>query len=201
MIEKIKFDAWKTLAILPLVGVILIIISLFTPFAISEGLEGITISSQSNVWYWGFYQEQDQLFYLHVPFMLTIFLPMITAVSTVLILIFSVEFGLNKLKRKLYGEILFIFSVLIYFSISLTIRLIEYSFSLMPDLEPYYGRYAPFGEYRIAGFGTFGINIAIFLVLTGSIISLSKSRKSFFYIEITVIVIWIFFFQPLSIPF
>ena len=133
--------------------------------------------------------------------MLNIFLPMTTVVIAILILIFSIDFGLNEIKRKLFGELLFIFIVIIYLSMTLTVKLIEYSFSLMPDLEPVVMSYADFWRYRIAGFSTFGINIGIFLVLTGSIISLSKSRKSFFKIEITIITIWIYFFLPLSFLF
>jgi len=201
MIEKIKIIVKNKIATLPIIGAILIVISLFTPFAISMGLEGISISSQSNVWYWGFYEAQDQLLLLNIPFMLNILLPMTTVVCAILILILSIEFGLNEIKRKLFGELLFIFIVLIYLSMTLTVKLIEYSFSLMPDLEPVLMRYAPFWSYRIAGFGPFGINIAIFLVILGSFISLFESRKSFFYIEITVIVIWIIILLSFSLLF
>ena len=202
MIEKIKIIVKNKIAVLPILGAVLILISLFTPFAISMGLEGISISSQSNVWYWGFYEGQDQLLLLNIPFMLNIFLPMIVAVLAILMLILSIEFGLNEIKRKLYGELLFIFIVLIYLSITLTVRLIEYSFSLMPDLEyvffPTSGIYHSFWRYRLTGFGPLGINIAILLGIVGSFISLLESRKSFFYIEITVSVIWIIFFLLLG---
>lgn len=187
MIEKINKIVQNKIALLPMLGAILIIVSLFTPFAISEGLEGISISSQSNVWYWGIYQEQDQTAFLNIPFRLNIFLPMAMVVFAILILIFSVEFGLNNLKRKLFGEFIFIFIVLIYISMTLTVSLIEYSFSLMPDLEPYVYLHAPFWRYRLSGFGNFGLNIAIFLVIAGCIISLIESRKSFFYVEITTL--------------
>ncbi len=200
MIEKIRIIVKNKIAILPILGAVLIIISLFTPFAISMGLEGISVSSQSNVWYWGFYEGQNQILLLNIPFMLNILLPMTTFVCAILILILSIEFGLNEINRKLFGELLFIFIVLIYLSMTLTVKLIEYSFSLMPDLEPVLMTGAPFWHYRIAGFGPFGINIAIFLVIVGSLISLLESRKSFFYIEITVIVIWIIIllaFSPL----
>jgi len=191
MIEEIKTIVRNKIAILPMLGAILIIISLFTPFAISKGLEGISISSQSNVWYWGIYQEQDQIFSLKIPLMLNIVLPTTMIIFATLILILSIEFGLNDLKRKLYGELIFIFIVLIYFSMTLTVRLIEYAFSVMPDLEPALWTHAPFWGYRLGGFGNFGLNIAIFLVVLGSIISLIESRKSFFYIEITILLIWI----------
>jgi hypothetical protein len=191
MIEKIKTIVKNKIAILQMVGAILIIISLFTPFAISRGLEGISISSQSNVWYWGVYQEQDQTFFLNIPFMLNIFLPMAMVVFSILILILSIEFGLNGIKRKLFGELIFILIVLIYLSMTLIVKLIEYSFSLMPDLEPVLMSHAPFWSYRLAGFGNFGLNIGMFLVIASSIISLMKSRKSFFYIEITIMSIWI----------
>ena len=109
MIDKIKTilrnKLVNKLALIPMLGSILIIIALFTPFAISKGIEGISISSQSNVWYWGIYQEQDQIFSLTIPFMLNIVLPMITLFFAILILIISIEFGLNKLKRKLYGKL------------------------------------------------------------------------------------------------
>ena len=191
MIEKIKTIVKNKIAILPMLGAILIIISLFTPFAISMGLEGISISSQSNVWYWGVYQEQDQTIFLNIPFKLNIFLPIAMVVFAILILILSIEFCLNDIKRKLFGELIFIFIVLIYLSMTLIVKLIEYSFSLMPDLEPFVTRHAPFWSYRLAGFGNFGLTIAMFLVIAGSIISLIKSRKSFFYIEITIMSIWI----------
>ena len=191
MIEKIKTIVRNKIAILPMLGAILIIISLFTPFAISKGEEGISISSQSNVWFWGIYQEQDQIFSLNIPFMLNIILPTTMIIFATLILILSIEFGLNDLKKKLYGELIFIFIVLIYLSMTLTVRLIEYAFSVMPDLQPSLWKYAPFWSYRLGGFGNFGINIGIFLVVLGSIISLIESRKSFFYIEITILLIWI----------
>ncbi len=191
MIEEIKTIVRNKIAILPMLGAILIIISLFTPFAISKGLEGISISSQSNVWYWGIYQEQEQIFSLKIPLMLNIILSTTMIIFATLILILSIEFGLNDLKKKLYGELIFIFIVLIYLSMTLTVRLIEYAFSVMPDLEPALWSHAPFWSYRLAGFGNFGINIGIFLVVLGSIISLIESRKSFFYIEITIILIWI----------
>ena len=191
MIEEIKTIVRNKIAILPMLGAILIIISLFTPFAISKGLEGISISSQSNVWYWGIYQEQDQIFFLNIPFMLNIILSTTMIIFVTLILILSIEFGLNDLKRKLFGELIFIFIVLIYLSMTLTVRLIEYAFSVMPDLEPALWTNAPFWSYRLGGFGNFGINIGIFLVVLGSIISLIESRKSFFYIEITILLIWI----------
>jgi len=195
MIDKIKTivrnKLVNKLALIPLLGSILIIISLITPFAISMGVEGISISSQSNVWYWGIYQEQDQIFSLAIPFMLNIVLPMIVLFFAIMILILSIEFGLNNLNRKLYGELIFIFIVLIYLSISLNIKFIEYAFSLMPDLEPSLGTNAPFWSYRLQGFGNFGINIAIFLVVVGSIISLIESKKSFFYLEIITVLIWI----------
>ncbi len=191
MIEKIKTILRNKLALMPMLGSILIIISLFTPFAISKGVEGISISSQSNVWYWGIYQEQDQIFSLTIPFMLNIALSMIVLFFAILILILSIEFGLNNLNRKLYGELIFIFIVLIYLSISLNIKFIEYAFSLMPDLEPVLGTYASFWQYRLQGFSNFGINIAIFLIVVGSIISLIESKKGFFYIEIITILIWI----------
>ena len=199
MIDKIKTISRNKLvnklALIPMLGSILMIISIFTPFAISEGLEGISISSQSSVWYWGIYQEQDQIFSLNIPFMLNIFLSMAMFAFAILILILSIEFGLNNLKRKLFGEVIFIFIVLILFSMTLTIRLIEYAFSLMPDLEPVYspesGIYYAFWSYRLSGFGHFGISIAIFLVVIGSLIALVKSRKSFFYIEITAVIVWI----------
>jgi hypothetical protein len=117
---------------------------------------------------------------------------MIILFFAISIFILSIEFGLNKLKRKLYGELIFIFIVLIYLSMILTIKLIEYAFSLMPDLEPVLFTYAPFWSYRLYGFGYFGIYIAIFLVVVGSIISLNESKKSFFYIEIITFLIWIF---------
>jgi len=191
MIEKIKTILRNPLALIPLLGSILIIIALFTPFAISMGVEGISISSQSNVWYWGIYQEQEQIFSLAIPFMLNIVLPMIVLFFAILILILSIEFGLNNLNRKLYGELIFIFIVLIYLSIVLNIKFIEYAFSVMPDLEPMLGRNAPFWAYRLQGFGSFGINIAIFFVVVVSIFSLIESKKSFFYIEIITVVIWI----------
>ena len=196
MIEKIKTilrnKLVNKLALIPMLGSILIIISLFTPFAISKGEEGISISSQSNVWYWGIYQEQDQIFSLAIPFRLNIVLPMVVLFFAILILIFSIEFGLNNLNRKLYGELIFIFIVFIFLSMTLTTRLIEYAFSLMPDLETMMMTHAPFWAYRLQSFGTFGINIAIFLIGLGSIISLNQSRKSFFYIEIIVtVLIWI----------
>ena len=197
MNEKIETIVRNLAWILPLLGAILILIALFTPFAVSKGVDGISISTQSDVWYWGFYKEQDRTLFLQMPFMLNVILSITMLFFAILILIFSIERGLNNLNRKSYGESIAIIIVLIYFLMTLTIKLIEYAFSLMPDLEPYYGRYAPFWIYRIAGFGTFGINIAIFLVLTGSIISLSKSRKSFFYIDITVITIWIIFLRSL----
>lgn len=202
MIEKIKKIIQNPLAVLPMVGAILILISLFTPFAISRGEEGISISSQSNVWYWGFYQGLSQTFYLNIPFMLNIFFPMATGVLATLILIISIEYGLDEEKRKVFGELLFIFVVIIYLSITLNVKLIEYAFSIMPDLEavhPLLGIYHSFWRYRLAGFGNFGISIANFLLILVSIISLSKSRKSFFYIEITIISIWIigqFIFFP-----
>ena len=129
MSDKIKTILRNPLALIPMLGSILIIIALFTPFAISKGEEGISLSSQSNVWYWGIYQEQDQIFSLAIPFMLNIVLPMITLFFAILILILSIEFGLNNLNRKLYGELIFIFIVLIYLSISLNIKFIECSFS------------------------------------------------------------------------
>jgi len=191
MLEEIKTIVRNKIAILPMLGAILIIISLFTPFAISKGLEGISISSQSNVWYWGIYQEQEQIFSLKIPFMLNIILSTTLIIFATLILILSIEFGLNDLKKKLYGELIFIFIVLIYLSMTLTMRLIEYAFSVMPDLEPALWTHAPFWSYRLGGFGNFGMNIGIFLVVLGSIISLIESRKSFFYIEITILLIWI----------
>jgi hypothetical protein len=196
MIKKIKtilrIKLVNKLALIPMLGSILIIISLFTPFALSKGLEGISISSQSNVWYWGIYQEQDLIFKLTIPFMLNFVLPMIVFIFAILILILSAEFGLNNLNRKLYGELMFIFIVFIYISMTLTIKLIEYAFSIMPDLEPSLGPYAaPFWSFRLYGFGYFGIYIAIFLVVVGSIISLIESKKGFFYIEIITVVIWI----------
>ena len=191
MSDKIKTILRNPLALIPMLGSILIIIALFTPFAISKGEEGISLSSQSNVWYWGIYQEQDQIFSLAIPFMLNTILPMIVLFFAIMILILSIEFGLNNLNRKLYGELIFIFIVLIYLSISLNIKFIEYAFSLMPDLEPWIGTHAPFWVYRSQGFGTFGINIAIFLVVVGSFFSLIESKKSFFYIEIITVVIWI----------
>ena len=191
MIEEIKTIVRNKIAILPMLGAILIIISLFTPFAISKGLEGISISSQSNVWYWGIYQEQDQIFSLKIPFMLNIILSTTTIIFATLILILSIDLGLNDLKRKLFGEVIFIFIVLIYLSMTLTVRLIEYAFSVMPDLELALWTHAPFWSYRLGGFGNFGINIGIFLVVLGSIISLLKSRKSFLYMEITILLIWI----------
>jgi len=196
MIEKIKTILRNSLALIPLLSSILIIISLFTPFAISKGEEGISISSQSNVWYLGIYQEQDQIFSLAIPFRLNIVLSMVVLFFAILILILSIDFGLNKLNRKLYGELLFIFIVLIYLSISLNIKFIEYAFSVMPDLEPMLGRNAPFWAYRFQGFGTFGINIAIFLIGLGSIMALIESRKSFFYIGI-IITVLIFLFSVL----
>ena len=198
MIEKIKTTIRNKLvnklALIPMLGSILIIISLFTPFAISREIEGISISSQSNVWYWGIYQEQDQIFKLTIPFMLNIVLPMIVLIFAILILILSIEFGLNKLNKKSYGELIFIFIVFIYISMTLTIKLIEYAFSIMPDLEPALFTYAPFWSFRLYGFGYFGIYIAIFLVVVGSIISLNESKKSFFYIEIITFLIFIFYF-------
>ena len=62
----------------------------------------------------------------------------------------------------------------------------------MPDLVAVLGAHAPFWSYRDAGFGNYGLGIAIFLVIVGSFISLVKSRKSFFYIEISIIAFWIF---------
>ena len=205
MIEKIKTTIRNKLvnklALIPLLGSILIIIALFTPFAISREIEGISISSQSNVWYWGIYQEQDQVLSLTIPFMLNIILPMIVLFFAILTLILSIEFGLNNLNRKLYGELIFIFIVLIYLSITLNVKFIEYAFSIMPDLEPSLGPYAAsFWSFRLYGFGNFGINIAIFLVVAVSIFSLKESKKSFFYIEIITVLIWIIYqliFWPL----
>ena len=191
MIDKIKTIVRNPLALIPLLSSILIIIALFTPFAISRGEEGISISSQSNVWYWGIYQEQAQMFSLTIPFMLNIVLSMIVLFFAILILILSIEFGLNNVNRKLYGELIFIFIVLIYLSITLNTKYIEYAFSIMPDLEPALFTYAPFWSYRLYGFGSFGINIAIFFVVVGSIFSLIESKKGFFYIEIIIVVIWI----------
>jgi len=192
MIDKIKTIVRNPLALIPLLSSILIIIALFTPFAISRGEEGISISSQSNVWYWGIYQEQAQMFSLTIPFMLNIVLSMIVLFFAILILILSIEFGLNNVNRKLFGELIFIFIVIIYISMTLIIKLIEYAFSIMPDLEPVLFTYAPFWSYRLYGFGYFGIYIAIFLVVVGSIISLNESKKSFFYLEIITFLIWIF---------
>ena len=192
MIDKIKTILRnklvnKLIALIPMLGSILMIISLFTPFAISEGLEGISISSQSSVWYWGIYQEQDQIFSLSIPLKLNIVLFMISLFFAISILILSIEFGLDNLKRKFYGEVLFIFTALIYFSMNLTISLIEYAFSLMPDLEPMIGASAPFWTYRFGGFGFFGFNFGLCLIVLGSITSLIESKKSFFYIEIIAI--------------
>jgi hypothetical protein len=193
MIDKIKTIVRNPLALIPLLSSILIIIALFTPFAISKGEEGISISSQSNVWYLGIYQEQDQIFSLAIPFRLNIVLSMVVLFFAILILILSIEFGLNNINRKSYGELIFIFIVLIYLSITLNIKFIEYAFSLMPDLEPVMFTHASFWSYRLYGFGSFGINIAIFLIGLGSIISLNESKKSFFYIGIIVTVLILIF--------
>ena len=151
------------------------------------------------MWFWGIYQEQDQIFSLKIPLMLNIILPTTMIIFATLILIFSIEFGLNDLKKKLYGELIFILIILIYFSMTLTVRLIEYAFSVMPDLEPALWSHAPFWRYQLGGFGNFGINIGILLVVLGSIISLIESKKSFFYIEITILIIWII--SSLIFPF
>ena len=191
MINKFKKILGNTLALIPMLGSVLVIISFLTPFALSRGLEGISISSQSNVWYWGIYQDQDQILSLRIPFMLHIILSEIILFFAISIFILSIEFGLDNLKRKLYGELLFIFTVLIYISMNLTIKLIEYAFSLMPDLEPVMFTHAPFWSYRFYGFGLVGLILALCLFILGSIICLMKSRKGFFYAEITTLLLFI----------
>ena len=193
MIDKIKKILGNPLALIPMLGSILVIISLLTPFALSRGLEGISISSQSNVWYWGIYQDQDQILSLRIPFMLHVILSEIILFFAISIFILSIEFGLDNLKRKFFGELLFIFSVFIFCSMNLTIKLIEYAFSLMPDLEPVMLTHAPFWSFRLYGFGLFGLIFAICLFILGSIISLIKSRKSFFYAEIIILLFFLIY--------
>jgi len=192
MAEKIKTIARNKIAILPLLGAILIIISLFTPFAISEGWEGISISSQSNVWYWGIYHEQGQTEFLQMPFMLNVILSIIMLFFAILILTFSIEFGLGNLNKKLFGEAIAIFIALIFLSMTLTIKFIEYAFSLMPDQVTFMWKNVSFWAFRLESFGFFGIYIAIVLIVLGSIISLKASKKSFYYLEIVAFLIWIF---------
>jgi len=195
MNEKIETIVRNLAWILPLLGAILILIALFTPFAVSKGVDGISISTQSDVWYWGFYKEQDRTLFLQMPFMLNVILSVTMLFFAILILIFSIERGLNNLNRKSYGESIAIIIALIYFLMTLTIKLIEYAFSLMPDSEIFYGKYYHFWAFRLVSFGFSGINLAIILINLGSILSLSKSRKSFFYIEITAFAIWILGFN------
>lgn len=192
MNEKKETIIWKIIWILPMIGAVLIIISLFTPFAVSKGVEGISIASQSDVWYWGWYREQGLTEFLQIPLTLNVILSIIMLFCAMLILVFSIEYGLNNLNRKSYGEIIAIITPLIYFSMTLTIKFIEYAFSLMPDSEIILGKYAHFWVYRLGSFGSFGIYLAIILINVGSILSLSKSKKSFFYIEITAFTIWMF---------
>ncbi len=193
MSKKLETIGRDMIWMLPMLGAIFIIIALFTPFALSIGAEGISMSSQSDVWYWGFYREQGQTEFLQTPVMLNVILSIIMLLFAILILVFSMKCGLNKLNRKTYGEAIAIFVAFIYFSMTLSITFIEYAFSLLPDLEPAYaGLSTPFWSYRIGSFGISGINYAIFLIVLGSLLSLRESKKSFFYIEITGLILWMF---------
>jgi len=192
MNEKIETIVRNLGWILPLLGAVLILIALFTPFAVSKGVDGISISTQSDVWYWGFYKGQDRTLFLPKSFLLNVILSIIMLFFAILILVFSIIYGLNHLNRKSYGESIAIIVVLIYFLMTLTIKFTEYAFSLMPDSDTtYMGKYFHFWAFRLESFGFSGINLAIILINLGSILSLSKSRKSFFYIEITAFTIWI----------
>lgn len=193
MSKKIESIGRDMIWMLPMLGAIFIIIALFTPFALSIGAEGISMSSQSDVWYWGFYQEQGQTEFLQTPVMLNVILSIVMLLFAILILIFSMKCGLNKLNRKTYGEAIAIFVAFIYFSMTLSVTFIEYAFSLLPDLETaYFGLNSPFWAYRIGSFGISGINYAIFLIILGSILSLRKSKKSFFYLDIICLILWMF---------
>lgn len=200
MIEKLRAIKWNTTAILPLIGAVLLIFALFTPFVVSRGVEDISIASQSDVWYWGFYVGNGQIGFLRMPFMLNVILSIIMLFFAILILALSIEHGKNKLNRKSFGELIGIFSLFIFLLMTLAIRFIEYGFSLMPDLEKsFFDLNADFWAYRIGSFGYFGIMTAIELIVIGGIISLKESRKSFFYIEITAFIIWLFFIPGVMI--
>ncbi len=189
MLKKLKLVLENKIALMPLVGSILIIVSFLTPYAISEGITDISIASQSDVWYWGIYGTEGEFFSLIVPFRLNIALSIITLFFTFLIGLLSIFFGLNKLNQKFFGELIFIFSVLIYTSTSLLTKVIDFSFSIRPDLEPFLHSNAPFWGYRIYGFGMYAIGIAIILIILGSLLSLKDSRKSFFYLAL-IYLIW-----------
>lgn len=189
MFKEIKLVLENKIALIPLIGSILIIISFLVPYAISEGITDISIASQSDVWYWGIFGTEGQYFSLNVPFRLNIALSIITLFFAFLIGLLSILFGLNKLNQKFFGELIFIFSVLISISTSLLTKVIEFSFSIRPDLEPFLDSNAPFWGYRIYGFGMYAIGIAIFLIIVGSLLSLKDSRKSFFYLAL-IYLIW-----------
>ena len=89
MIEKFFANKWNATAILPLGGAILMIFALFTPFVVSRGVEDISIVSQSDVWYWGFYRGNCQIDFLRTPFMLNVILSIIMLFFALLILALS----------------------------------------------------------------------------------------------------------------
>ncbi|MFX0076016.1 MAG: hypothetical protein ACFE96_11275 [Candidatus Hermodarchaeota archaeon] len=193
MFETLRAIKWNKTATLPLVGAVLMVFALFTPFVVSRGVEDISIASQSDVWYWGFYNGNGQIGFLRMPFMLNVIMSILILFFAILTLVLSIEHGINNLNRKLFGELIGIFSLFIYLSMTLTIGFIQYGFSLLPDLEKtFFGLNADFWAYRKGSFGYYGVIAAMAIIIIGSIISLRKSRKSFFYIEITAFILWLF---------
>jgi len=179
-----------------IVFALILLITIFTPFAIPVYRGVVSKEALSYVWIWGLCYGQGQFFFLIMPFGLAFFL----ILFAILILMSSFELNKNKINFGKFGEQMFIYSFLIILVSVILRAIIEYSFLFFSDVPLVYGSTrADFWTYHSPGFGYFGIFITSYLLLNASLASIGYSKSNFLGYAIVLFIILTFTMISLSL--
>ncbi len=179
LISKNKYNKYNKYAI---ILAFILLITLFTPFAIPVDRGIDSKEALSFVWIWGLCYGQGEFFFLIMPmgFFLILF--------AILILMSCFELKKHKLSLVKFGERVFIFSFLMIIVSIVLMAIIEYSFLSFSNVPITGGRKADFWSYHLPGFGYIGVFFISYLFLNVSLAVMGYSRSNFFRFAIALFI-------------
>jgi hypothetical protein len=185
-----KYDKYPVIAI---IIAFLLLITLFTPFAIPVDRGIDSKEALSFVWIWGLCYGQGEFFFLIMPmgFFLILF--------AILIVICSFELKKHKLSLVKFGERVFIFSFLIFIISFVLMAIIEYSFLYFPNVPTMGLGKADFWSYHLPGFGYIGVFFISYFFLNVSLALMGYGRSNFFNFAMSLFIVTTFILLLISI--
>ena len=131
-------NSGKNFYFIPLICVIIILVSIITPFAIPTNGNSVSKESQSYVWIWGLCYGNKKFFFFLSPFGINLYITVVLLIFCIISLKYCFDLKNNRMGYGKFGEQLFIYNFLMILIFVNLLMIIEYSFLSIPNLAERY---------------------------------------------------------------